>query len=170
MLPSVTFADQFPGEPAPRRAPTGDRLDPRRGLPRLPIYYTLDQVASLLSISVSNLTESYLWFMGRDVGVYRSRFLRAVNFGSARRSTSEGGRPPDDWRVPEGELVRWLTVNDLWIYDPAALIDNYEQPTTMRQVRAQQDDDRLQNRFMVGEEMAARIRGNQPQEDPHGGK
>ena len=94
-------------------------VDLRRGLPRRPIFYTEDQVAAMLSLPLEKLQGSYLWRVGRDSGVYRNSYLRAVKIPKPDRSIPE-------FRVAEGELIRWLRFHDLWIYDPAA--ETYDLP------------------------------------------
>lgn len=87
-------------------------LDARRGLPRPPFFWTLDQVAAMLGLSLAQLSTGYLWRVGRDTGRYDTTYLRAVNVNPAVS--------PGEWRVADGEFVRWLHVMDLWIYDPSA--------------------------------------------------
>lgn len=94
-----------------------DRVDPRRGLPRRPFYYTLDQIADMLALSVETLTASYLWRAGIDKGIKRPAYLSAVDL--SRATKPQWGLPPElAWRVPEGELIRWLTYHRFWIMDP----------------------------------------------------
>lgn len=116
----TTFADEFPGAEPPEQ-PRRAYLDPRRGLPRLPVMWTLDQVAASFHLSVSTLISSYVWLDGRDVGAYRKRYLRAVNLNRGKKTNADTvGDVSDDWRIPEGELLRWMHHHRLWVYDPAA--------------------------------------------------
>lgn len=86
------------------------RDDGRRGLPRRPFFYTLDQVAELLSLSVTEFTRAYVWKVGDEVGPWRPRYLRAANL------TPEG--TSREWRIGEAELLRWLRYTNLYVYDP----------------------------------------------------
>jgi hypothetical protein len=103
-------------------------LNARRGLPRPPFFWTLDQVATMLGITESLLLASYVWRVGKDKGRYDLSLLRAVNINpQAERS---------EFRVSDGEFVRWLHHMDLWIYDPAAqLADHLPQTTITTQLR-----------------------------------
>jgi hypothetical protein len=102
-------------------------VDLRRGVPRRPIYYTIDQVAAMLSMSVDQLKDSYLYLDGIDLGLYRTAFLRAVDFSVGRRSKNRPSTTAEgkEWRVAEGELIRWLTHHRLWLYpgDPEGVYD-----------------------------------------------
>jgi hypothetical protein len=98
--------------------------DARRGVPRQPFYYTLDQVAAMLSLGVESLCRSYVFHEGVDVGLCRAGYLRAVRISAGRcrhgRADPDGTPPFSadtfDWRVAEGEFIRWLTHHGLWIY------------------------------------------------------
>lgn len=132
------------------------------------MFWTLDQIAAMLNLSSDLLSKSYVWFEGKDVGIYRRRYLRAVNLAVGR--TRDNGKA-QDWRVQEGELLRWLTVNGLWIYDPDVALENYDYdrglqfrkhlkvepvtPGATQVVLTLSDDDRP--------------RLGQNEEDPHGG-
>lgn len=109
----TTSPHEPPGAPRSAR----QEFNARRGLPRRPILYTLDQIADMLSLSVKDLKESYVWLESEDFGVYRPRFLRAVNIALAtqKRFTKNPGHSAE-YRVAEHELIRWLTYHDLWIY------------------------------------------------------
>ena len=87
--------------------------DGRRGLPRRPFFYTLDQVAEMLNLTVKDLTGSYVWKVGLEVGPWRPRYLRAAQLGGA------GG----EWRIGEEELLRWLRYTNLYVYDPYLGLD-----------------------------------------------
>lgn len=69
-------------------------------LPVRPFLYTLDQVATIISISERNLIRDYLYLAGRTPGVQPKDLILAQNIA-----------PPNlkpDWRVEERELIRWL--------------------------------------------------------------
>lgn len=120
--------------------------DARRGVPRQPFYWTLDQIAAMLSLTEQTLRDSYLFFDGKDVGVCRPSYLRAmrINVGRTHHSRGPGarGRDSTDWRVADGEFIRWLTYNKLWLYpeidgvevDPTAA--SYDTPRDAREAVA----------------------------------
>lgn len=64
------------------------------------MLYTLDQVATLINVSIDNLKAEKLWYEGRSVGRKPGWLLRAVNINAP-------GQYPD-WRIQEDELNRWL--------------------------------------------------------------
>lgn len=85
----------------------------RRGLPYQPFFYTVDQVAAFLNLTVESLTKSYLFRVGEDRGVYRKNLLRAVDLCPVETQR--------DWRVAEAELIRWLRYHNLYLYDPDSI-------------------------------------------------
>lgn len=68
-------------------------------IPVRPILFTLDQVMALLAIHEKALSK-IVFYAGRSPGVNTKARLTARNIA----------RPSDrpEWRVAEGELVRWL--------------------------------------------------------------
>lgn len=94
----------------------------RRGLPRRPIFWTIDQVADMLSISVPSLVKSYLWFDGKEIGPYHRQFLRASNLAVGRTHRNFGDQP-SDWRIAEPELLRWMKFHRLYLFDEGDLSD-----------------------------------------------
>lgn len=69
-------------------------------LPPRPFLYTLDQIASLLSIEMVHLRNNYIHFDGLSVGARRPDFLLARNIAPIGK--------PTDWRVAEQDFARWL--------------------------------------------------------------
>lgn len=70
-------------------------------LPERPFLFTLDQIATMLSISEEKLKKNgHIYFVGRSVGKRQTGQLEARNISD---STS---RP--EWRVSEVELKRWM--------------------------------------------------------------
>lgn len=86
-------------------------MDSRKevGLPPRPFLYTLDQIATLIDVSVVNLKDRYLFFDGRSVGA------RPKDRMFARNIAAEGETP--DWRVMEQELIRWLKAKRFRLYE-----------------------------------------------------
>lgn len=68
-------------------------------IPVRPILFTLDQVRGLLAVGEKDLN-AILFYAGRSPGVNTKARITARNIA----------RPKDtpDWRVAEGELIRWL--------------------------------------------------------------
>lgn len=74
----------------------------RLNLPARPFLYTLDQIATILSMTEDGLKQSdYCFFTGRMPGRPTPDELRVINL-----SRNLTGSP--DWRVEERELVRWM--------------------------------------------------------------
>ena len=71
----------------------------RLNLPPRPFLYTLDQVASILSIHEQAL-KGYLFFEGRQPGRAIPDEIRVHNIAKA------DAKP--EWRCEERELVRWM--------------------------------------------------------------
>lgn len=72
------------------------------GLPIRPFLYTLDQIGTILNVTVPNLRQSgYLYFDGRQPGRALPDELRCVNIAHPQTD-----KP--DWRVEERELIRWM--------------------------------------------------------------
>lgn len=79
------------------------------GLPVTPFLYHLDQVATMLNLTQDQLIDVYIWFIGRSTGRQNYRKIKAVNI-----QPEEDGTP--EWRVTEGELMRWLKLMGVVIY------------------------------------------------------
>lgn len=70
------------------------------GLPVVTFLYTLDQIGSMLSMNVEGLATTYIYFQGRSLGIKKPSEMLA-------RNIADEDKEPD-WRVPQGEFVRWL--------------------------------------------------------------
>jgi hypothetical protein len=86
------------------------------GLPSRPFTFTLDQVATLLSLTVETLSRNgYVHFEGRSRSVRTDRNMIARNIA------------PDDqtpeWRIAEAELVRWMKVLGFRFHETSWLRD-----------------------------------------------
>lgn len=79
------------------------------GLPATPFFYYLDQCAQFLQMPTDQFISSYVWFLGRTTGRKSPRQLRAVNM------QADTDQQPD-WRISEGELVRWLKLLGFKVY------------------------------------------------------
>ena len=91
------------GKPEPLRNPEAV------GLPLAPVMYHLDQVAFFLGLSKDQLIDTKIFFAGRTIGKKHPRQIRAVNI-----AVEEDGEP--EWRVTEGELVRWLKLIGIKVF------------------------------------------------------
>lgn len=78
------------------------------GLPVRPFLYTLDQIATILSIDEQGLKSGYVYFEGRSTGVRSLHLLLARNIA--------GPRSNPDWRVAEEELLRWMKLKGFRAY------------------------------------------------------
>lgn len=80
------------------------------GLPIKVFLYTLDQVASMLSLSVERLQRGgYIHYDGQTVGAPKADLLKAVSIAPPGSSNPE-------WRISEAELVRWMKRKGLRVY------------------------------------------------------
>lgn len=82
--------------------PTGRKPPERKwvGIPPRVFLYTLDQVSTLVNLTVVDLKGNHLWYEGRETGSRPTSKMKAVNI-------SEPEEKPD-WRVAEAELIRWM--------------------------------------------------------------
>lgn len=80
----------------------------RMGLPVRPFLYTVDQVATILSLDLHD-TKRYLWLKDRQPGPRPQNKLLAVNI-------APDGETPE-WRVAEPELIRFLKKLGFRVYD-----------------------------------------------------
>lgn len=83
------------------------------GLPIRPFLYTLEQVATLISMRMQTLMNQYIYFEGRNTGTKSVHLLLARNIA----------KPTDkpEWRVAEREFIRWLRVKGFRIYEFSAV-------------------------------------------------
>lgn len=82
----------------------------RVGLPPRPFLYTLDQIASLLSVEELALKTTWIYFEGRSTGMKGVRRMLARNI-----SVDANAKP--DWRVADQEFVRWMKQMGYRFYD-----------------------------------------------------
>lgn len=85
------------------------------GLPPRPFLYTLDQIASLISVELPFFKANYVYYDGRTSGVHRKDVLRARNIAPI-------GAVPD-WRVSESEFTRWLRSRRYRVYERVRISD-----------------------------------------------
>lgn len=83
------------------------------GLPARPFLFTIDQIATLLSLRTETVFDKYLFYVGRSTGVCPRDVLRAVNIAQ------QGSKP--EWRVSERDFMRWLKVKGFKFYEQAWL-------------------------------------------------
>lgn len=95
--------------------PTGNAPMQREwvGLPPRPFMYTLDQIATLLSVPESRVRRDYCWYENREVGTMSPLKLKTVNVSPSVEAP--------DWRVSEQELIRWMKKRRLKYYERAWL-------------------------------------------------
>jgi hypothetical protein len=79
------------------------------GLPMTPFMYHLDQVATMLNKTTADLIDTHIFFLGRSYGRQHPRKIKAVNIAVNPEDIPE-------WRVTEGELVRWLKLLGVKVY------------------------------------------------------
>jgi len=71
------------------------------GLPPIVFFFTVDQIASMLSLTEATIMARYLYFVGRTPGRRHPDLMEAVNV-SAMPSD------PPVWRIEHKEFVRFL--------------------------------------------------------------
>ena len=81
------------------------------GLPPKPFLYTMDQIATLLSLSEDQVRRQYIWYDGRSTG------STSVHLMIARNIAKPGATP--EWRVADRELVRWMRVKGFKLHTRA---------------------------------------------------
>jgi hypothetical protein len=85
------------------------------GLPLTPFFYHLDQCAQFVQMTEPDFISAYVWFLGRSSGVRGPRKLKAVNI------QPEPDAAPD-WRISEGELVRWMKMLGFKVYSRGKVV------------------------------------------------
>lgn len=96
----------------PHGSETGENLKNSArsvGLPPRPFLYTLDQIATILSVSISSIEKKYIYFEGRSIG------HKVKDEMIARDISPHGSRP--EWRVAEQELIRWMRYKGFRYYE-----------------------------------------------------
>lgn len=79
------------------------------GLPPKPFFYTVDQIASLLSLEEDYIRRSLLHYEGRSVGPCPRDKILAINIAP------EGEKP--EWRVTERKLITWMRLKGVRYYE-----------------------------------------------------
>lgn len=80
------------------------------GLPPRVFLYTLDQIAMMLSLELSSLKQSHIFFEGRHPGRKPIMKMRARDI-----SGEDDAKP--DWRVSEQEFRMWLKLHGFRVYE-----------------------------------------------------
>ena len=81
----------------------------KMGLPLRTFLYTLDQIATMLEMTVPTLKAEHIHFEGRSVGPRPYPKMLA-------RNIAEPGSTPD-WRVVDQEFARWLKYKGFVLYE-----------------------------------------------------
>lgn len=90
--------------------------DPEKvGLPPTPFFYHLDQVATMLGFTMDQLIDTYVYFAGRTVGRFSPRQIMVRNV-----AVDESADP--EWRISEGELIRWCRLLGFKVYSRGHII------------------------------------------------
>ncbi len=71
------------------------------GLPDLVFMFTLDQIASMLSVSEDTVRLVYVYYQGRSTGMKKRNHMTAINIAEDDQ--------PTQWRVSLEEYRRWLS-------------------------------------------------------------
>lgn len=86
----------------PKNTPT----DPEEvGLPPITFLYTLDQIASMLGVTVDTVKLNKIYFHLRSPGRHLPSQMLARNIA--------GPNEPPDWRVTQQELIRWMKLKGI---------------------------------------------------------
>lgn len=86
------------------------------GLPVVTFFYTLDQIAVMLALPEEELTNTRIYFVGRSRGRLQSRQIKAVNIALDPETDAP------DWRVTQGEFIRWLKLMGVKVYSRGRVI------------------------------------------------
>jgi hypothetical protein len=78
--------------------------------------YTLDQIASLLGLAEDDLVNQWIWFSGGTIGRKSPRQIKAVNIAV------DPARDISQWRVAQGELIRWCKLLGFKVYSRGRVI------------------------------------------------
>lgn len=89
----------------------GQRID----LPVRPFLWTVDQVATIISLQPRTMQIHYVYYEGRSTGAKSSSKLLARNI--APRDA------PAEWRIAQEELIRWLRMKGFRFYEDGRLRD-----------------------------------------------
>lgn len=71
------------------------------GLPDLVFMFSIDQIASMLSVSEETVRMVYLYYQGRSTGMKKRNHMTAINIAMEDQ--------PTQWRVSLEEYRRWLS-------------------------------------------------------------
>ena len=74
-------------------------------LPTKPFFYTIDQIAFLLSLDEAYVRRTLLFYEGRSVGVRPKDKILAINLAP------DGEKP--EWRVNERHLIQYMRFKGL---------------------------------------------------------
>jgi len=83
-------------------------------LPARPFLYTIDQIATLLSVQEQTVKTVYLYYEGSSTGVMPRDQMRAINIAPA-------GQKPE-WRISERTLKNWLRYKGFRVYERGHVI------------------------------------------------
>lgn len=101
--------------PNPRRVGGSQpKQNEKVGLPYRPFLFTLDQISSLLQLKVETLSQHYIYFEGRSIGV------RKLDKMLARNIAPSDQKP--EYRVAERELLRWMRRKGFKHYEGTAVL------------------------------------------------
>lgn len=89
--------------------PGGNPNAEKLGLPIRPFLYTLDQIATILSMDEKHLRRDYMFYDGRSTGSMSVHLLLCRNIAHPTK--------PPEWRVAEKELLRWLKKKGFRVYE-----------------------------------------------------
>lgn len=79
------------------------------GIPVRVFLFTLDQVATMVNVTLQQFKLKYVHYAGRSTGVKPpDRML-------ARNIAPDGERP--EWRIAERELIRWCKTKGFKLYE-----------------------------------------------------
>lgn len=77
-------------------------------LPTRAFLYTIDQIATMLSLSVTELETYYIFKVSQDYGRQPKEMMVCHNIAPS-------GIAPD-WRISEDELIRWAKAKKISFY------------------------------------------------------
>lgn len=79
------------------------------GIPIKPFMYTLDQVATMISVEPTWFAANYVWYTGRTSGIPKKDLLTARNVAPVSLDPQ--------WRIVDQELLRWCRHKGIRVYE-----------------------------------------------------
>lgn len=77
-------------------------------LPARPVFWTLDQVASMLQVDLEYFKRRLVFYEGKSAGMDATKMFRAIDVSAPQDVPA--------WRIHSDEIIRWCKVRNVRIY------------------------------------------------------